>query len=143
MVSMTTIEKINVLLSQNGMSGADLERALGLSNSVYSQWNTGTTKPSKKNLKRIADLFNIDVEELLPDPQKTKIKGKETSPEKFVHNTIMSASEKIPATVTDDEDLEDTVESAKKAYFNSLFDRASPEIRDKVIGFLLQELQNQ
>lgn len=143
MVRMTSIEKINILLTQHGMSGADLERAIGVSNSVYSQWNTGATKPSRRNLKKIADYFQIDVTELLDDPPVEHKDEQSSSPEELVHNAIMSANKKIPATISDDEVLENPIEKAKKAYFNNLFDRASPAVRDKVIGILLQELQNQ
>lgn len=68
MIPITSIDKINALLLKNGISGAELERSIGLSNSVYSQWNTGATKPSKKSLKKIADYFGIDVTELLDNP---------------------------------------------------------------------------
>ena len=68
---MTTIEKINFQLAKHNMTGADLERKLGVSRSVYSQWNTGKTKPSMKSLGRIAELFDISVADLLPDNEKT------------------------------------------------------------------------
>lgn len=70
---MTTIEKINLQLAKHSMSGADLERKIGVSRSVYSQWNTGRTKPSMKRLKQIAELFDIQVEDLLPDNEKTAV----------------------------------------------------------------------
>ena len=107
MVRMTSIEKINILLAQHGMSGADLERAIGVSNSVYSQWNTGATKPSRKNLKKIADYFQIDVTELLDDPPIKQEVEQSFSPEELVHNAILSTNKKIPDTVSDAEVLED------------------------------------
>lgn len=64
---MTTIEKIDLYLVRRGMSGADLERAIGASNSVYSQWKSGKNGISKSNLKKIADFFEVDVSDLLPD----------------------------------------------------------------------------
>lgn len=64
---MDSIDKINLHLTRLGMSGADLEREIGVSNSVYSQWNTKSTKPSKKNLIKVAKLFGVDVAELMPD----------------------------------------------------------------------------
>lgn len=64
---MTTIEKINLALAKRQMSGADLERELGVSRSVYSQWNTGKTNPSKKRLVKIAEILGVSVESLLPD----------------------------------------------------------------------------
>lgn len=64
---MNSIEKINLLLAKNQMTGAELERKLGVTRSVYSQWNTGKTKPSKKRLGQIAELFGVPVEEIMPD----------------------------------------------------------------------------
>lgn len=70
---MDAIDKINALLTQRGMSGADLERAIGVSNSVYSQWNTRVTKPSKKSLAKVAVALNVDIYEIMPDAENKKI----------------------------------------------------------------------
>lgn len=64
---MNTIDKINYYLVKQGKTGADLSRALGLSNSVYSQWNTGKTKPKKSKLIAIAEYLGVSVEDILPD----------------------------------------------------------------------------
>lgn len=69
---MKAIEKINALLLQNGKTGAEMSRDLGLSNSAYSLWNTGATKPSAKNLKRIADYFGVSVVEIIDDAETEK-----------------------------------------------------------------------
>lgn len=71
---MKAIEKINALLLQQGKTGAEMSRDLGLSNSAYSLWNTGSTKPSKKNLKRIADYFGVNVTDIIDDPEPKKAK---------------------------------------------------------------------
>lgn len=65
---MDAIDKINIYLAQIGKTGADMSRAIGLSNSVYSQWNTKKTKPSKKTLAKVAEFLGVSVEEILPDP---------------------------------------------------------------------------
>ena len=62
---MEVIDKINELLVINGLTGADLSRAIGLSSGAYSQWNKRTTRPSNKTLKKIADYFGITVSDLL------------------------------------------------------------------------------
>lgn len=62
---MEVIDKINELLIINGLTGADLSRAIGLSSGAYSQWNKRTTRPSNKTLKKIADYFGITVSDLL------------------------------------------------------------------------------
>lgn len=67
---MKAIEKINALLLQHGKTGAEMSRDLGLSNSAYSLWNTGSTNPSVKNLKRIADYFGVNVSEIADDTEK-------------------------------------------------------------------------
>lgn len=85
---MDAIDKINVFLAQKGMSGADLERAIGVSNSVYSQWNTKLTKPSKKSLLKVAEALDVDVSEIMPDKIEQKEKpttenGSELSKERI------------------------------------------------------------
>lgn len=69
---MNSIDKINVLLAKLGKTGADLEREIGVSASVYSQWNTGRTAPSKKSLVKVAAALNVPVESILPDINETK-----------------------------------------------------------------------
>lgn len=62
---MASIDRINRLLSERGITGAELTREIGLSNSVYSQWNTGRTKISNRSLKKIAEYFGVPVSALL------------------------------------------------------------------------------
>lgn len=64
---MDAIDKINFYLSKKGKNGADLSRALGLSNSIYSQWNTRKTKPSNVRLPAIAEYLGVSVEDIMPD----------------------------------------------------------------------------
>lgn len=63
---MDAIDKINFYLSKKGKNGADLSRALGLSNSIYSQWNTQKTKPSNVRLPVIAEYLGVSVEDIMP-----------------------------------------------------------------------------
>lgn len=62
---MEPIDRINHMLALRGMTGAELTRSLGLSTAVYSQWNTKATKPSKKNLLRVAECLGVSLEYLL------------------------------------------------------------------------------
>lgn len=64
---MDAIDKINRLLYQKGMSGAELSRLIGVSNSVYSQWNTKSTNPSKKSLLKVSEVLGVNVTDILPD----------------------------------------------------------------------------
>lgn len=64
---MKSIDKINMILLQKGISGAELSINAGLSNSAYSQWNTGKTKPSKKTLAKVAAALGVDITEIMDD----------------------------------------------------------------------------
>lgn len=66
---MDSIDKINQILLSKGMTGAELEKAIGVSHSVYSQWNTRRTKPSTKSLKKVADVLGVSIERILPDDE--------------------------------------------------------------------------
>ena len=77
---MRTIDKINYYLRIIGKNGADLSRALGLSNSIYSQWNTGKSKPSPQKLPAIAEFLGVSVADILPDDEEVLPKAKKESP---------------------------------------------------------------
>lgn len=64
---MKSIDKINMILLQKGMSGAELSIKAGLSNSAYSQWNTEKTKPTKKTLAKVAAALGVDITEIMDD----------------------------------------------------------------------------
>lgn len=66
---MDSIAKINRFLAERGMSGAQLEKAIGVSHSVYSQWNTRRTKPSSKSLKKISEVLGVSVFDLQEDQE--------------------------------------------------------------------------
>jgi len=66
------IDKINAILKQRGMTGAELSRAIGLSTAVYSQWNRRKTKPSNKNIVKVAEVLGVPVSELTSKEQNEK-----------------------------------------------------------------------
>ena len=71
---MDVIDRINSILKERGLTGADLSRKIGVSTAVYSQWNTKKTKPSNKNILKVAEALDVPVSELLGySPQKEKI----------------------------------------------------------------------
>lgn len=117
---MLAIDKINLLLLKHGITGADLSRAIGVSNSVYSQWNTKATKPSKKNLKKIADYFGVDVSELLDDQEENK----------------KSATQS-------DGGFEDSVISERAAYASKLFSMLNATNQMDIINQTLALLHDQ
>lgn len=64
---MSSIDKINRILAQRGMTGADLSRMIGASRGAYSNWNTGKSNISKISLYKIAEALGVPVNELLDD----------------------------------------------------------------------------
>lgn len=101
---MNTIDKINYYLVKQGKTGADLSRALGLSNSVYSQWNTGKTKPKKSKLMAIAEYLGVSVEDIMPDDVAATAasQGAKKAPDPEIEGVMK------------DEDLKEAVELLKK-----------------------------
>lgn len=102
---MDAIDKIKFYLSKKGKNGADLSRALGLSNSIYSQWNTRKTKPSNVRLPAIAEYLGVSVEDIMPDDVAAPAASE-------------GAKKKPPIRrsrgVMEDEDLKEAVELLKK-----------------------------
>lgn len=76
---MNTIDKINYYLAKQKKTGADLCEFLGVSSGVYSQWNTGRTKPRKNKLPAIAEYLGVTIENLLPDEPQRNIKSETVS----------------------------------------------------------------
>ena len=62
---MTTVEIINKLLKDKGISAAKMMNELGFSSGLYSQWKSGKQKPSREKLEKIANYFNVSVDYLL------------------------------------------------------------------------------
>ncbi|MBS7578326.1 MULTISPECIES: helix-turn-helix transcriptional regulator [unclassified Enterococcus] len=61
-------ENVKNLAFKKGVSIYRVERDLNLSNGVIGKWNT--SKPSAENLKKVADYFNVSVEELMEKSDK-------------------------------------------------------------------------
>lgn len=53
------------LRSAAGLSQTDVANVVGVTNKSVSKWENGATKPSTNVLRKLADLFNISIEELL------------------------------------------------------------------------------
>lgn len=82
---MSTIDKINLLIKEKGITGAELTRAIGIkSTGTYSQWNKGTTEISNKNLKKIADFFGVPVSYLVDDASRGVLQDADTVPPGFM-----------------------------------------------------------
>ncbi|MEY8603582.1 helix-turn-helix transcriptional regulator [Staphylococcus nepalensis] len=71
---MNTFQKIRTLASKEGLSIAELERKLNLSNGSISRWKNAA--PSSKGLIAVADYFDVSVDYLL-GRDKEEYKGEE------------------------------------------------------------------
>ena len=122
---MDTIDKINYYLVKQGKTGADLSRALGLSNSIYSQWNKKKTNPKRSKLSVIAEYLGVSVEDILPDDEEVlpKVK-KESAPDPKTEGV-----KKAPATDGEGED-------AQLAQLIAKFNRLSPQQKSAVLAVI-------
>ena len=61
-----TGENITRLRNETGLSVIDIQKALGFSTrmSIY-KWQYGQTLPSVDNLVRLADLFNVKMDDII------------------------------------------------------------------------------
>lgn len=48
-----------------GLSQDDIAKKLGVHNTTYGNWELGKTEPDIKNLIKLADYYNVTVDELL------------------------------------------------------------------------------
>lgn len=62
--------KIYELRKHADLSQAEIAKMLGVTNKAVSKWETGKSKPSTDVLKKLSEIFNISMDELLFDMQK-------------------------------------------------------------------------
>lgn len=79
---MDTIDRINAILKEKGMTGADLSRQIGVSTAVYSQWNRKKTKPSNKNVAKAAEILGVPVSELIEQKEPPQSPDEAVGPNK-------------------------------------------------------------
>ena len=60
---LTLVEKIRALANKKNMSLPQLEVELGLGNGTISRWRTSS--PNTDKLRKIADYFNVSIDDLL------------------------------------------------------------------------------
>ena len=61
----TMLLKIELTIAQRKMSKKEFYEKSGVSSSLYSQWNTGTVKPTMKSIGRVAEALDLPVDFLL------------------------------------------------------------------------------
>ena len=64
-------EKVAELCQNNNLAIAKLERECEMGNGTVRGWKNSS--PSIENLKKVADYFNITVDELISDPADGKV----------------------------------------------------------------------
>ena len=64
MDTLAIIKRIELRLTELGMSKADFYKKSGVSSASYSQWNTGLYNPSEKKLRSVAECLDVDFEYL-------------------------------------------------------------------------------
>ncbi len=104
---MNTFQRIHYLANNKGMSIAQLERKLKLSNGSIARWKKSA--PSSRGLTIIADYFDVSVDYLL-GREKEKYSGEENS-----DNVIM---------FSDKEEFDKLPKKEKERILNSLKDQA-------------------
>jgi len=61
----TMLLKIEYEIARQKMTKREFYEKSGVSSSLYSQWNTGTAKPTMKSIGRVAEALNLPVEFLV------------------------------------------------------------------------------
>lgn len=62
---MTTTDRIFTLLKERGVSQLAFAKAIGVSTGNVSDWKTGRSSPKETAITKIADYFNVSVDNLL------------------------------------------------------------------------------
>ncbi len=101
--------KLRKLREQKGWSQMDVAHQLDISQSAYNKWEAGQAKPTLQNLKKIAEIFEIDFYDLI----KEQIPNLDLSNAKFenspffviesTHNTISYDSPELINKILDNQ----------------------------------------
>ena len=67
--------KDNLIMLRNmyGMSQEEIAEKIGISRQAYSKWESGATVPDVEKCKRLADFYNVTVDNLLKTETEDKI----------------------------------------------------------------------
>ncbi len=110
---MSSIDKVNKILAQKGLTGADLSRMIGASRGAYSNWNRGKSKISKISLYKIAAALDVPVNTLLDD------EGEETQDVEKTHS--LSEDEEILEIIKENPGMRVLCKKARYATPEQLF----------------------
>lgn len=109
---MDSFDKIDRIITLRGLSGSDLERMIGASNSAYSNWRKRKNKISNKSLKKIADALEISVSEILPD-EEPEAQTEPDVPKQTITEDQMKAAFWHGETVLDSNDIDELWEDVR------------------------------
>lgn len=84
------------LREEHGYTQEKLGKMLGVSNKAVSKWENGTTQPRLEMLDRIAECFNLSVEELLEYGDKTETADLTKEPQKELNTEVVKEIGKLP-----------------------------------------------
>ena len=59
------LNKIKVVLTEHNKTGKGLSEELGVNPATVSKWCTNTTQPDLYTLKKVAELLQLDIKELI------------------------------------------------------------------------------
>ena len=64
---------IYTLRTRAGLSQSELAAEIGVSNKAVSKWEVGKAKPSIEAIRKLANLFQLSVDDLLNQREKKKV----------------------------------------------------------------------
>ena len=73
MDTLAIIKRIEIRLSEIGMTKAEFYKKSGISSASFSQWRTGKYKPSEKNLVKAAEVLGVSYSYLLDGVEEKEI----------------------------------------------------------------------
>ena len=76
---MTLGEKLLELRTQKNIKQEQIAYDLEIAQSTYSDWENNISIPKRNNINKLANYFNVNVDELLGEMYNIKIKNKENA----------------------------------------------------------------
>lgn len=70
------IERIEFEIATQKLSKKDFYERSGVSSSLYSQWNTGTVRPSWRSIGKMAEALGVSIKYLIGQAEETEEKEK-------------------------------------------------------------------
>ncbi len=84
MDTLAIIKRIEIRLSEIGMSKADFYAKSGISSASFSQWKSGMYKASEKKLKSAAEVIGMDYHELITGEKEKPLANNDKELEEYL-----------------------------------------------------------